>query len=109
MTTIYGTVFNSVTHEPIIGAQIEVGYRTYPYSGSGNGYYQDKFDHAISSSVSGVDGQFELQFGKVNIVDESHFKGYYIYSTAKNYYNDFRFTGISIGSNYRIDVNLEPK
>ena len=27
-TTIYGTVFNSVTHEPIAGAQIEVGFRT---------------------------------------------------------------------------------
>ena len=104
-TTIYGTVFNSVTHEPIAGAQIEVGFRT------GNdiaGYYISSRDHRISSSVSGADGQFELLFGEVQIPTVDYFCWYYIYGTAAGYEDYYQPTGIAIGSNFRMDVNLDP-
>lgn len=103
-TTIYGTVFNSVTHEPIVGAQIEVGFRsgTNVYS-----HYVSDGDHRVSSSVSGSDGQFELQFGEVQI--PGTFRWYYIYGTASDYNDYYQQTGVAIGSNYRMDVNLDPK
>ena len=103
MTTIYGTVFNSVTHEPIVGAKIEVGYR----SGLISDYYDGRYDYRISSSVSGADGQFELQFGKINVDD--HMQYYYMYVTAQGYWSSYQPTGITIGSNSRMDVNLVPK
>ncbi|MCR5646453.1 MAG: hypothetical protein K6F96_08765 [Bacteroidales bacterium] len=103
MTTIYGTVFNSVTHEPIVGAQIEVGYR----SGLISSQYDGNHDYRISSSVSGFDGQFELQFGKMNVDDRMLY--YYMYGNADGYYDSYQPTGITIGSNSRMDINLDPK
>lgn len=103
-TTIYGTVFNSVTHEPIVGAEIEVGFR----SGSNiSSHYTSDGDHRVSSSVSGSDGQFELQFGEIQIPNS--FRWYYIYGTASGYENYYQQTGVAIGSSYRMDVNLDPK
>lgn len=104
-TTIYGTVFNSVTHEPIIGAKINVGFRQTNYDGHTTAIDQD---FIISSSVSGSDGQFELQFGEVNNYDENYTQHFYIKATASGYYNYTQTTGITIGSNYRMDINLDP-
>ena len=104
-TTIYGTVFNSQTHEPIVSAQIEVGFRTNDISDD----YMGSRDHRISSSVSGADGQFELQFGEVQIPTGDKFRWYYIYGTAAGYKDYYQPTGIAIGSNYRMDVNLNPE
>lgn len=102
-TTIYGTVINSVTHEPVVGAQIEVGYRS---GHNVSGYYWSNGDHRISSSVSGSDGQFELLFGEVQIPED--FRWYYIYGTATGYAASYQLTGVVIGGNYRMDINLEP-
>lgn len=103
-TTIYGTVFNSITHEPIIGAEVEVGYR----EGLISNYYNNAHDHKFSSSVSGADGQFELQFDEVDVVD-NEVLWYYLYVTAKDYYGNYQTTSITMGGTFRMDVNLNPE
>ena len=102
-TTIYGTVFNSVTHEPVIGAAVEVGYR----EGLISNYYDNAHDHKFSSSVSGADGQFELQFDEVNL--DNSVLWYYLFVNARDYYSKYQTTSITMGGAYRMDVNLNPK
>lgn len=98
-TTIYGTVFNSRTHEPVVGAEVEIGGVDYSLS------YYDSHCHRYSSSVSGTDGQFELRFGKVESYHYSYVhvrcSGYVEYFTIA----DFVFGG---GDSYRVDINLNP-
>lgn len=98
-TTIYGTVFNSVTHEPVIGAEVEIGGVDYSQT------YYDGRCHRFSSSVSGSDGQYELHFGEVNRYNYS-----YVRVTCNGYNNyfvtaDFNYEG---GANYQVDINLHP-
>ena len=96
-TTIYGTVFNKVTHEPVIGAQVVIGAQQLLY---GTSYCND-----ISSSVSGSDGQFELQFGPVDNV-----MFFYISASCDGYYSYRRNTTFGDGGGiYQIDINLDPK
>lgn len=99
-TNIYGTVFNSVTHEPVIGAEIEIGGSYDPELS-----YDQRWCYRFSSSVSGADGQYELHFGEVKRYDYSYVRvtcnGYreYFVSAAFNYEG---------GANYQVDINLRP-
>jgi hypothetical protein len=100
-TTIYGTVFNSVTHEPVIGAEIEIGQNDhipqYQYFGS-------NYNEKISSSVSGSDGQFELQFGEL-----AEYQDFYIAASCNGYNHYYSKTNFGIGGGiFRVDINLDP-
>ena len=96
-TTIYGTVFNKVTHEPVIGAQVVIGAQQLLY---GTAYCND-----ISSSVSGSDGQFELQFGPVDNV-----MFFYIKASSDGYDSYAKNTTFGeVGGSYHFDINLVPK
>lgn len=98
-TTIYGTVFNSVTHEPVIGAEVEIGQNWTAQTSFGSIY-----NNKISSSISGSDGQFELQFGELS--DYDHFYMAASCNGYKNYYSRADF-GMGSGS-FRVDINLDP-
>lgn len=104
--TIYGTIFNKVTHEPVNGAQVEYGY----YTASNilyNGHPSSIEYHRISSAISGYDGQYEMQFEEVQF-DLDFNDGYYISAT----YNGFQgYHSSAVNGNggvYRLDINLEP-
>lgn len=101
-TTIYGTVFDAHSHEPITGAKIVVGYLSNYYDGT-DWYIIDHNGFPLSSSVSGSDGQYEISFGEV-----PDNKGYYIYITHSSYDSYCVVTGVQIGSSYRMDFNLYP-
>lgn len=95
--TVYGTVLNSKTHEPVTGAEVIIGAQQ---SISGTSYWTD-----ISSSVSGSDGQYELQF---NAVDNAMF--YYIKVNSSGYVSySSRTTFGDGGGTYRMDLNIQPK
>ena len=101
-TTIYGTVFNSITHEPVIGAEIEVGYH----------YSIDPVQttvglHGLSSAVSGNDGQYELSFGEINY-DKQRSILFYVKVSASGYNTKKQDVAISIGNRSQVDVNLVP-
>ena len=102
-TTIYGTVFNALTNEPISGAKIEIGYLSDYFSSMNDLANINSWGFPISSSVSGSDGQYELSFGEVPVN-----KGYYIYITRSGYDRYCVVTGVQIGSSYRMDFNLYP-
>lgn len=107
-TTIYGTVFNSVTHEPVIGAEVEYG----SLRGDLNTNHYTAACHKVSSSVSGSDGQFELQFTGVHDNSESYTgvpPKFYIYVTCAGYSEYFSMTSSSLGGSHRMDINLKPK
>lgn len=96
-TSIYGTVFNSVTHEPVIGAEVVIGVQSLIY---GTAYCND-----ITSSVSGSDGQYELQYGSVENV-----MFFYISVSCDGYQNYRSNTSFGEGGGlYHMDINLVPK
>lgn len=99
-TTVFGTVFNKVTHEPVIGAEVEIG-QNWGYSHSQ--YYGSSACHKITSSISGSDGQFELHFGELDFYED-----FYIATSCYGYENYYSKVIIGEGSECRIDVNLEP-
>lgn len=104
-TTIYGTVFNSKTHEPVIGAEVEIGYH---HSYHTINHYWSEYCRRMSSAVSGYDGQYELCFGEANN-PEGYSIVYYISATAEGYKDYYSEAGVAIGSNYRMDINIDPK
>lgn len=106
-TTIYGTVFNKVTHEPVNGAQVKYGY----YKASNmlvNGHPMNTERYSISSAISGYDGQFEMQFEEVQY-DLDWNDGFYISATCDGYEGYYSSAVESIGGTYRLDINLEPE
>lgn len=102
-TTIYGTVFDSYSHEPVVGAEIEVGIK---YNGLSDRY-------RLSSSVSGNDGHYELRFDDIHhnhdrefvfyICASGTYESYYGSQSYKTYYG---LTSVEIGGSYQIDINL---
>lgn len=105
ITTIYGTVFNSVTHEPVIGAEVEFGYH---HSHHVISHYYSEYCRGMSSAVSGSDGQYELCFGEANN-PEGWSIVYYVSVVAAGYYAYYNEADVATGSNYRMDINLDPK
>ena len=99
-TTIYGTVFNSITHEPVIGAVVEFGKNE---SSMVNHHFACQ---VISSSVSGNDGQFELQFGQLFEDDYGH---YYIWVSSDGYEEYYSIVNVGQGGAFRVDINLDPQ
>jgi len=105
-TTIYGTIFNKVTHEPVNGAQVEYGY----YTASNilyNGYPSSIEYHRISSAISGYDGQYEMQFEEVQF-DLDFNDGFYISATCNGFQGYHSSAVNGNGGVYRLDINLEP-
>lgn len=109
-TTIYGTVFNSVTHEPVLGMEVVVGVK--------DTYYYHNDTYLISSSVSGTDGLYELAFGEVNVNFPGIYEGqtlpdyyvkYFLEVNADGYNKYHQETSIVEGGTYHIDINLVPR
>lgn len=99
--TVYGTVFNKVTHEPVSGVEVEIGQN---WSSSVLQYYGSSACHKITSSISGYDGQFEMQFGELDFYED-----FYIGASCDGYKNYYSKISIGEGGDYRMDINLEPK
>ena len=99
-TTIYGTVFNSVTHEPVIGAEIEIGG-----TGTTLDHYLSDFCNKYSSSVSGNDGQFELSF---SLGEDDEWTFSYICARCNGYKEYFSMITFASGSTSRMDINIAP-
>ena len=101
-TTIYGTVFDKKTHEPVAGAQVEIGG-----TNTGISDYDDFLSHTFSyyrysSCVSGTDGLYELKFNRKAIRED------YIYISVDCYgYNKY-FSCIVVkdGDISQMDINL---
>lgn len=107
-TTIYGTVFNKVTHEPVNGVQIEYGY----YRASNNlvnGVPMSTNRYSISSAISGYDGQYEMEFKTVQQNDLDWNDGFYISAECDGYLYYFSSAVEGMSGIFRFDINLDPE
>ncbi len=96
--TIFGTVFNKINHEPVIGVEVEIGLTM-------DVGQHNVFCDKLSSSVSGTDGQFELQFGEV----DTNGRHFYIWATCNGYEDYFSTINVDQGGAFCMDINLDPK
>lgn len=101
--TVYGTVLNKVTHNPVIGVEVEIGKKKYD-GASFN--YDPRYCLRLSSSVSGTDGQFELQFVKE---DDIYYPEFYLHVSCENYKVYYSVCSFVAGGTYRLDINLVPE
>lgn len=107
-TTIYGTVFNKVTHEPVNGAQIEYGY----YKASNtlvNGHPMTTTRYRISSAISGYDGQFEMFFEEIQYDELDWNDGFYVYVKCDGFQDYYSSAVDGTGGTIRLDINLAPE
>lgn len=102
-TAIYGIVIDMHTHEPVKGARIEVGYLE-DYWNETVYYAINSHGRALSSSVSGSDGQFDISFGEV-----PENEGFYVKIICEGYADYYDLIGVSVGSNLRMDFIINPQ
>ena len=100
-TKIYGTVFNASTIEPIHGAQVEFCTARQVFA---NGDF-DCFE-IISSSISGSDGQYEIEFNELPYLYGGYH--YVLRVTCTNYISQIVTLTIIEGSTSRVDINIIP-
>lgn len=107
-TTVYGAVFNAKTHEPVVGAQVEIGGTdklTYDENAGYYGHIVPSSCQRYSSSVSGSDGLYELIF-EGDFGDDWDYQ--YLFVKCEGYYNYYSTTNFSIGGSSRMDINIHP-
>jgi 5-hydroxyisourate hydrolase-like protein (transthyretin family) len=103
-TTIYGTVFNSYSGNPVSKMEVQLWRKNYSSDSYSHMYNQD----VLGSSVSGSDGQYEIPLYIELHPNDTYYK-YALKVTCEGYSTYSREISIENGNAYRFDINLEPE
>lgn len=95
--TVYGTVFDAISGEPLKNVKIEFDYLSHEI--------QELV--VISSTITGQDGCYEFLVDKVSLKET-----YMVMVSKQGYYDDFglvQFANVNNGGRVKVDLQLEKR